>query len=429
MNLPNTNFHLTYCTNIHAADGWHGVYANLKQYAPALKARFSPAAPFGVGLRLSAREASELREGDRLREFRAFLDREGLYVAIINGFPYGPFHGTPVKANVYAPDWRDDARVGYTLDLIRILQALLPEGLDGGVSTAPLSYKAWLADAGPETWETMTRNVVRVADALVRIRREHGSLIHLDIEPEPDCVLENTEESVVFFEQWLFTVGALMLAASLGINPEEARRHLQDHVRLCFDCCHFAVEYEDPAAALERLQAAGIQIGRVQLSSALHVHFPSDAQGAADVAGRLRPFADTTYLHQVVEPQGNGLRHYPDLDVALGDKGSAPVEWRIHFHVPLFAREYDAFGSTQDYVRKVLAIAWQKRFTTHLEIETYTWDVLPPGLKVDLGESIAREYEWVLQRIADVSRSSSADPRSPDTRPPDTRSSDPRSSN
>jgi len=397
------NLHLTYCTNIHAADGWDGVFANLREYAPALKARFSPAAPFGVGLRLSAREARELLEGDRLREFRAFLDREGLYVAIINGFPYGPFHGTPVKANVYAPDWRDDARVDYTFDLIRILQALVPKGLDGGVSTSPLSYKTWVADAGAETWKTMTRNIVRVAEALVRSRREHGTLIHLDIEPEPDCVLENTEESVAFFEQWLFPVGAPMLGAALGVSPDEARRHLQDHVRLCFDCCHFAVEYEDPAVALERLQASGIQIGRVQLSSALHVHFPSDPREAAAVAGRLRPFADTTYLHQVVEQQDKGLRHYPDLDVALGDKRPRPpAEWRIHFHVPLFAREYDAFGSTQDYVRKVLAIALQTRFTTHLEIETYTWDVLPPGLKVDLGESIAREYDWVLQAIAGV---------------------------
>jgi sugar phosphate isomerase/epimerase len=409
-------FHLTYCTNIHAADGWEGVYANLRQYAPALKARFSATAPFGVGLRLSAREARELLEGDRLREFRAFLDREGLYVAIINGFPYGPFHGTPVKANVYAPDWRDDARVDYTIDLIRILQALLPQGLDGGVSTAPLSYKAWVAGAGSETWKTMTRNVVRVAEALVRVRREHGTLIHLDIEPEPDCVLENTEETVAFFEQWLFPVGAPMLAAALGISPDEARGHLQDHIRLCFDCCHFAVEYEDPAAALERLQAAGIQIGRVQLSSALHVHFPDDPREAAAVAGRLRPFADTTYLHQVVEQRGEGLRHYPDLDVALGDTSASPAEWRIHFHVPLFARDYDAFGSTQDYVRKVLAIALQTRFTTHLEIETYTWDVLPPGLKVDLGESIAREYDWVLQTIAGVSHSSSSNTRSSNTR-------------
>ena len=126
---PTQPLHLTYCTNIHAADGWEAVCANLRRYAPALKARFSPAAPFGVGLRLSAREARELLEADRLREFRAFLDREGLYVAIINGFPYGPFHGTPVKAKVYAPDWRDRRRVDYTLDLVRILQrAACPRG-------------------------------------------------------------------------------------------------------------------------------------------------------------------------------------------------------------------------------------------------------------------------------------------------------------
>jgi sugar phosphate isomerase/epimerase len=418
-------FHLTYCTNIHAANGWEGVYANLRKYAPPLKARFSPAAPFGVGLRLSAREARELLEGDRLGEFRKFLDREGLYVAIINGFPYGPFHGTPVKANVYAPDWRDDARIDYTLDLIRILQALVPTGVDGGVSTAPLSYKAWMAGAGAGAWEAMTRSVVRVAEELVRVRREDGTLIHLDIEPEPDCVLENTEETVAFFEQWLFPVGGPLLATTIGVSPDEARRHLQDHIRLCFDCCHFAVEYEDPAAALERLQSAGIRIGRVQLSSALHVDFPGDATKAAEMASRLRPFADTTYLHQVVAQQGEGLRHYSDLDVALAHQHAAsPAEWRIHFHVPLFAREYETFGSTQDYVQRVLALALQTPFTTHLEIETYTWDVLPPGLKMDLGESIAREYEWVLQAIAGISRSSSSTSTSSDASPTRERSSE-----
>ena len=422
-------FHLTYCTNIHAADGWDGVYANLRKYAPPLKARFSPSAPFGVGLRLSAREARELLDGDRLREFREFLDREGLYVAIINGFPYGPFHGTPVKANVYAPDWRDETRVDYTLDLIRILQALLPAGVDGGVSTTPLSYKAWMADAGSGAWEAMTRSVVRVAEELVRIRRKDGTVIHLDIEPEPDCVLENTDETLAFFEERLFPAGSQMLAAALGIGPDEARRYLQDHVRLCFDCCHFAVEYEDPSAALERLQAAGIRIGRVQLSSALRVDFPEESRKASEIAGRLRPFADTTYLHQVVEPKNGGLHHYPDLDVALDhQRSTAPREWRIHFHVPLFAREYDAFGSTQDYVRKVLAIAMQTPFTTHLEIETYTWDVLPPGLKLDIGESIAREYDWVLEAMG-ASDTRSADTGSPDTPSPDTRSSDTRSSN
>jgi sugar phosphate isomerase/epimerase len=395
-----TPFHLTYCTNIHAADGWDGVFANLRTHAPALKARFSPASAFGVGLRLSAREARELLEGDRLGSFRAFLDGEGLYVAIINGFPYGPFHRTPVKADVYAPDWRDSARVDYTLDLIRILRALVPEGLDGGVSTAPLSYKPWIAEAGDAGWRAMTENVVRVAEALVQLRRERGTFIHLDIEPEPDCALENTSETIAFYEQWLFPEGAPLLAATLHVSEDEARRHLQDHIRVCFDCCHFAVEFEDPSQALDRLQRAGIKIGRVQLSSALDVRFPADPTQAAAMAERLGAFADTTYLHQVVEQGPADLHRYPDLDVALAARRTqAPAGWRIHFHVPLFAREYEVFASTQDYVQRVLALAQQQPFTTHLEIETYTWDVLPPGLKVNVGESIAREYEWVLQTL------------------------------
>jgi sugar phosphate isomerase/epimerase len=395
--LIRNHLHLTYCTNIHAADGWEAVYANIRRYATALKARFSPSSPFGVGLRLSAREARELLEGGRLTTFKAFLDDHGLYVAVINGFPYGPFHGTPVKANVYAPDWREDARVQYTLDLVRILHGLLPPGVDGGVSTAPLSYKSWMSNATGKDWEAIARNVVRVADAVARVRQEDGTHIHLDIEPEPDCVLENTDESIEFFERWLYPVGTPALAESFGIDEDTARRHLQEHVMLCFDCCHFAVEFEDPAKALERCCAAGIGIGRVQLSSALDIRFPDDHARAEAMAGALRSFADSTYLHQVVEHRAPALRHYPDLDDALRarDRGRAD-HWRVHFHVPLFTREYDGFSSTQDYVRGVIELAAQHSFTRHLEIETYTWDVLPPGLKIDLTDSIAREYDWVL---------------------------------
>jgi sugar phosphate isomerase/epimerase len=395
--LIDSDLHLTYCTNIHAADGWEAVFANLRKYAPALKARFSPAAPFGVGLRLSAREARELLDGDRLAGLRRFLDREGLYVAIINGFPYGHFHGAPVKASVYAPDWRDPARVGYTLDLIAILSHLLPDDLDGGVSTAPLSYKAWMIDAGTDAWRQIAQHVARVAASLVRLRQDRGPLIHLDIEPEPDCSIENTDESIEFFERWLLPVGAPALASALGVSSAKAERHLREHIRLCFDCCHFAVEFEDPDTALARLERAGIGIGRVQLSSALRAVFPDDRQLAAGMIDALRPFADATYLHQVVERRSGVLNRYPDLDVALGTLGAdMPEEWRIHFHVPLFAREYEAFTSTQDYVRNVIDLARHSRFTRHLEIETYTWDVLPTGLKVDLLDSIAREYEWVL---------------------------------
>ena len=392
--------HLTYCTNIHPADGWDAVLANIRRYGPLLKARFSPSAPFGLGLRLSAREARELAAPARLEEFRTFLSDHGLYVAIVNGFPYGAFHGAPVKDQVYAPDWRDDARVQYTTDLLAILAALLttaPNGTDGGISTAPLSYKPWIAGAGPDAWEAMTRNVVRVAEALVQSRERHGTRIHLDVEPEPDCAIENTEEAIAFFHDWLLPKGAPLLANRLGVSVDAARAHLLDHIRLCFDCCHFAVEYEDPAAALDRLSGAGIKIGRVQLSSALDVALPGDAREREAVIARLRPFADTTYLHQVVERHGTTLRRYPDLSPALddADRGRA-TEWRIHFHVPLFTGTYDAFASTQSYVARVIEIVLDRNLTTHLEIETYTWDVLPAGLKLDVVQSIGREYEWVL---------------------------------
>lgn len=391
--------HLTYCTNIHAADGWAGVEANVRRFAPALKRRFAPERPFGIGLRLSARDAHELREGDALDRFKAFLDNEGLYVALVNGFPFGAFHGTPVKADVYAPDWRDDARVEYTLSLIEILARLLPAGLDGGVSTAPLSYKAWMPATDRDGWLHVTENVVRVAAALATARRERGVVIHLDIEPEPDCSLETTDETIAFYDDWLWPVGAPLLASLLGLSRTEAQAILAEHIRVCFDCCHFAVEHEDPIEALARLRRAGIGIGRIQLSSALRVGVPADAAAAAAVIDHLRPFADATYLHQVVARHRAGLQHFADLGDALDAGHARDAEWRIHFHVPLFLQTYGALGSTQDDVRRVLEAVSAAPMTSHLEIETYTWDVLPPELKLDLLESIGREYEWVLEQL------------------------------
>lgn len=391
--------HLTYCTNIHPADGWSDVLASLERHAPALKARLSPEAPFGIGLRLSARDARELLEDDHLERFARFLDAEGLYVAIINGFPYGTFHNTVVKAEVYAPDWRDPARLTYTLDLAGILARLLPAGLDGGVSTAPLSYKAWIT-GHPEAMTGMAVNVARAAAGMARLHQDHGTRLHLDIEPEPDCVLETSTETIAFFEDHLLPAGIPVVAETLGIGRSTAEEVLREHVQVCFDCCHFAVEFEDPGAALARFDAAGIRIGRVQLSSAVDVTLPAGSPAFRDTDRRLRPFADPVYLHQVVERPAApdaALARYPDLADAL-DRGASEQDrqWRIHFHVPLFTRDYDGLHSTQPYVAAVLALLRQRQVTTHLEIETYTWDVLPGALKINLLDSIEREYHWVL---------------------------------
>jgi sugar phosphate isomerase/epimerase len=365
-------FGLTYCTNIHPAVGWPAVLASLERHAPALKARLSPEEPFGIGLRLSGAESRELLEGDNLERFADWLDARGMYVFSINGFPYGTFHGTPVKADVHAPDWRDDERVAYTLRLVQILARLLPSDLDGSISTNPLSYRTWIDQRDRSTWELLARNIGRVAEAIARTGRD----IHLDLEPEPDGLIQRSDELVGFFEDWL---------------PANVSRR---HVGVCFDTCHMAVAYEEPSTVLDRFEAHGIRVGKIQISAGLAVPMPAEREA-------LQRFADPVYLHQVTQRNRDGsLQHYPDLPEALEVLDDPRAEeWRIHFHTPLFVERYGRFGSTRGSIVDTLAEVQRRRTCRILEIETYTWDVLPPDLKLDLTDSIAREYEWVLSTL------------------------------
>jgi len=396
-------FHLTYCTNIHPGETWSEVAEALEQYLPPLKTALSPSAPFGVGLRLSDRAGRELLRADRLGRFRAWLDAQGLYVFTLNGFPHGRFHGETVKAQVHDPDWRTDERVAYTRRLARILAALLPEGLTGSISTSPLAYAPGLsADEREEVLRAGSRHLAEVAATLARIEDETGTCVHVDLEPEPDAVLETTEESVAFFEDWLWPVGGDHLAETLGVSMEEAQSLLRRHVQLCYDTCHFAVEYEGPETAFERFRDAGISIGKVQLSAALRVPLSPDNRTA--VRERLRPFAEDTYLHQVVERRGDGtFRAYRDLPDALPHvDDEAAREWRIHYHVPLFTDAYEGLETTRGHVPRTLDILTDDPVCTHLEMETYTWDVLPSARKTDLATSLRREYEWVQSEFAEL---------------------------
>jgi sugar phosphate isomerase/epimerase len=278
-----------------------------------------------------------------------------------------------VKADVFAPDWRDDERVRYTLDLIEILSALLPDGMDGGVSTVPLSYKPWIG-ADESAWPVIVRNVERACE------RMSDRPIHLDIEPEPDGLIETTAETVAFFANRLPQTEAI-----------------REHVRVCYDTCHFAVEFEEPAATLAAFADAGIKIGRVQISSALAVLLEGGLPRPEALA-RLHEMNDAIYLHQVVERRRDGaLRRYRDLPEALARPADPDAaEWRIHFHVPLFAPDFGGLGSTREAIRRTLQADPP---TSHYEIETYTWNVLPAHLRLGLADSISREYDWVLEQL------------------------------
>jgi hypothetical protein len=396
---PHNNLHLTYCTNIHPGESWPQVRTNLEQYIPLLKARLSPDAPFGIGLRLSDEAARELLTEDHLIQFQSWLIERNLYVFTLNGFPYGGFHGTAVKDRVYAPDWSDRLRFDYTLRLLNILAVLLPEGIEGSISTLPLSYKPWWSDrAGCEAvYRDSSLHLAQLTAEMDKIRQETGKLIHLGLEPEPDGLLENGAEVVQFYQKWLLPIGRDYLAQQ-GIPPSLAADRLLEHIRICYDTCHFAVEYEDPAAVVQQFQVAGIKISKIQLSAALKVNLSNGDRH--DLHARLLPFAESTYLHQVIERWADGtLHHYRDLAVALPFfKQSAAAEWRTHFHVPIFIENYQLLQSTQDHIVSVLQLL--PAFScSHLEIETYTWDVLPPQMKQDLLTSIEREYRWVQEEF------------------------------
>ena len=392
--------HLTYCTNIHAGENWDDHFAALKQNVPAIKRELSPDKPFGIGLRLSHLASVELGKRERLEEFKQWLQQSQCYVFVINGFPYGGFHHTKVKDQVHAPDWTTQDRVLYTIQLFNLLAELLPEGMEGGVSTSPLSYKHWHEDVREEreqASETATENVLKVVQDLIALRKATGKLMHLDIEPEPDGFLGNGPEFISWYRHQLIPAGKAYLKKYVDLDEKSAIAAIHDHVQLCYDICHFAVGYEDHDAILKELELQGIKVGRIQVSAALKADMAPNPHDRNKAVEAFRQFNESTYLHQVVTRQEDGsLNRYPDLPEALDHaKDPSTREWRSHFHVPLFVKDYGVLQSTQSDIQKVLLIQKQKPFSAYMEVETYTWEVLPAKLRVPIQESVVRELRWV----------------------------------
>jgi sugar phosphate isomerase/epimerase len=391
--------HLTYCSNIHPGESWAEVRANLARYIPAVRDRVAPGRAFGIGLRLSAQASRELCVPQALDELRDFLARENLYVFTINGFPYGRFHGTRVKEDVYLPDWRDPERLRYTDELANLLAALLPDDppLEGSVSTVPGGFKPLVREAADidRIGEHMLRHVAH----LVNIRRNSGKLVSLAIEPEPCCFLETVDETIGFFKRHLFGTAAVRRLGELaGLDRTVAAAALHEHVGVCLDLCHAAVEFEDPAGCLAKLSDAGIRITKLQISAGLRLE-----QLTPETLQVLRGYDDPVYLHQVVESGPAGLARFVDLPQALASLARNPraAEWRVHFHVPIFLDKLEAFSSTRNFIEEVLALHRLQPLSRHLEVETYTWNVLPPALRNEAIENaIARELSWVRETLA-----------------------------
>jgi sugar phosphate isomerase/epimerase len=398
MNLGNGLGHLTYSTLVHPGDDWEQMWASLTTYVPKVKARFSPNGRFGVSLRLSANSAQTLVNSRSEREkLKKFLGDNDMYLYTVNAFPYGAFKGTVVKEQVYEPDWRSEERTQYTINVADVLADVTPADISPSIQSAPLGFKPRVT--GSDVVASFTQHVIRVVAHLVGLEARTGRTVTLALEPEPYCFLETTDETVDYFTKYLYSgAAAVALAKMAGIPISEAHVALRRHLGIVFDICHQAVEYENIPEALQKLVDAGIPIFKLQEAAALHV--PQVTQTIVD---NLKRYSKTIYLTQTVEKKDGQLTRFLNLEDAFAawDKNPGPREWRTHFHVPVFLDELGPFRTTRFAIEDALRFHKAQPLSRQLEIETYTWDVLPESMKTgDIVDYVCRELEWVRGQLS-----------------------------
>jgi hypothetical protein len=377
--------HLSYCSNIHTGEIWSEHFEQLKQHVPPVKASVSPEKSMGLGLRFANQASIDLQNPIQLKALKSWLSDQDLYVFTLNGFPYGGFHNTIVKDQVHAPDWTTTERRDYTIRLAHILAELLVD-TEGGISTSPLSYRYWF-NSEKEREDAMkksTEHLLEVVQVLDQIAKQTGKIIHIDIEPEPDGLISNHTEFVHWYEDVLIPAG----------DPNLIRRHIQ----LCFDICHYGVSFDGPKTSIAELKAKNIPVGKIQISSALRVDLRNQE---AEKIEELKKYQEPVYLHQVKALRKDGTyQEFKDLDEAFeAYKPETYDEWRVHFHVPLFLETYGLLESTQQEIRETMEIQKESPFTRHLEIETYTWGVLPSAYQLPMADSISREIKTITDLL------------------------------
>ncbi|MDT0566770.1 metabolite traffic protein EboE [Streptomyces sp. DSM 3412] len=392
-----TAVHLAYCSNVHQAEDVDGVLAQLADHAEPVRERLG-VDRLGIGLWLARDVVARLiSEPGELRRLKDELRARGLETVTLNAFPYAGFHREVVKKDVYLPDWADEARLSHTLDCARVLAALLPDDAErGSVSTLPL---AWRTPWPPDRADTARRALDRLAAGLATIESDTGRRVRVGFEPEPGCVVETTAQAVRELR---------------GLDPER--------LGVCLDACHLAVQFEEPGEALRRLAEAGLPVVKLQASCAVEAADPADPAARA----ALRRLAEPRFLHQTRtmarrtgreqrtaarwtdpekhtpaergDPQVRGVDDLPDaLD------GGLPTDtgpWRVHFHAPLHADPEPPLRTTADQLGQVLAglLGGPSADCDHIEVETYTWSVLPEP-PTDLPGGIAAELAWTRDRL------------------------------
>jgi len=387
-----SNLPLSYCTNVHPGRTLAEIEHGLDQYTVPMAAGYG--APLAAGLWLAAPVVKELLATDpECRRFSEGLARRGLTCHTLNAFPYGDFHSPRVKENVYKPSWAERPRFDFTVAAARILAQLLPPNVEGSISTVPLGFPG--IDSFPEFLGDCVENLLATTAVLHRIEEETGRTIRLGVEPEPCCWLDETPSAIEFLQNRLW--------------PRAAERNALDavkkHIGLCLDVCHQAVAFEDMRQIVSEIDGAGIRINKIHITCAIELENP-----ASNDEGRraLAHYVEQRYLHQTKARLADGrVLTASDLDRALTDpreEFSRAERWRVHFHVPVDAERLGPLKTTRTELREALSAVKGLSYAPHLEVETYTWEVLPETQAVDLVGGLTRELTATRALLNEVGR-------------------------
>jgi hypothetical protein len=370
---------------------------SLVTFVPEVKKRFSPDAPMGVSLRLANASVEELLAKPEERTWlKKFLEDNNLYVYTVNAFPYGPFKGEIVKERVYEPDWTTEARTKYTMHIADILAEVTSQPVEPTIQTAPLAYRPKANT--PEFLANFNENIYRVIAHLMNLEKRTGRRVKLAVEPEPYCFLETIPETVQWFNEKIYSLAAAERIAKLSGEPlSEVFGATRRYLGVVLDICHQSVAFESIADDIDQLSQAGIPIFKLQEAAALRVD-----QVDAEIVTELKKYTGTIYLSQTTELRNGVITRYLNLEdaIAAWESDPGPREWRTHFHVPVFLQDLGPFQTTRSGIDDALRIHARTPLSTHLEIETYTWDVLPEHLKTgDITEYVVRELEYVRDEL------------------------------
>lgn len=397
MDLGDGYGHLGYSTLVHPGDTWEDMRDSLRTFVPQVKERFCPNDPLAVSLRLSNASVERLvADPAEVAALASFLRDQDLYIFTINAFPYGSFKGTTVKERVYEPDWTTLDRVRYTTDIARLLVEITREDIEPSIQTAPLAFQPKVVNEAYVS--AFTENILQVVGFLMNLESETGKRVKLALEPEPACYLETIPGTIDYFSTHIFTASAARRVADHSGQPlSNAYQGIRRHLGVVLDIGHQSVQFEDIAEDLAMLDDAGIPVFKLQPAAALDIPVVDDA-----VISDLERFTGTIYLSQTTQKRDGELTRFLNLEDAILEYRSDPGPrwWRTHFHVPVFLDDLGPFKTTRAGIDAALAVHATRPVSDHVEIETYTWDVLPDHLKTgDIVDYVVRELEYVRDQF------------------------------